>query len=55
MTYEWRELKKVKFRVKKKYLTSKEKLAWTIFGLDNSYVSLCFGILLTKARKLKYN
>lgn len=55
MTYKWRELKKVKTRVEKKYLTNKEKIAWTIFGLNNSFVSLGFGFLLVKARKLKYN
>jgi glycosyltransferase involved in cell wall biosynthesis len=55
MTYKWRELQKIKSRVEIKYLTKKEKLAWTIFCLNNSFVSLGFGFLLTKARKLKYN
>lgn len=55
ITYKWQGLKQVKSRVEKKYLTNNEKIAWTIFGLSNSYLSFGFGILLTKVRKFKYN
>lgn len=55
LTYEWQNLQMVKSRVEKKYLNKKEKFAYTIFCLNNSYLLLSFGLLLSKVRKSIYN